>query len=611
MSAMSRWMRRLSLVVVGLVFCAPLFVGLGLTDLLGDEAAHSYAVERMIETGDWLNPIAAPSTSIVFLDKPPLKFWIVALPIRLGLLPDNEFGLRFWDAVMGGVAFLYVFAIGRRMAGWFCGAASLLLLYSFDSLIFTHGLRAGNMDAVIVLAYAGAVYHFLRWADSGDPRLSRRHALAVAFYFLLGFLSKFVAVVFLPIMLGGAALELKTVRDKAWRERGTWGLAAIVVIALAAPWFVYQMLHPDRGVWEVMLGSHVYQRFSGHLDVAHLRPWHYYFADLFAQASAARTLWIVLAGGLLVHIRVIRERWLEGTVALYWFWFPFALMSLGTSKLRHYTYPFLPPVALAGGYLMAKASELVVDVVSGDPPRWVARLGRALGVVRAAGRARETLAALTALATARWPQIVRVARVVALVAAVGGLALAAVALVYPRRLKVGSWLFVRDPSVVRPALIALALGMTAGRARWTARIAVPLLLLTLLPVPWYLAALTRVTTERHPLRTSRACLQSVRDEERAAGRAAPGMFVYLPDGYYLHTYFYYYRQSGWDWRTELSDAELLRMLDTPEAQRPVLLPLRRFAAVRKAHDAGGTTRSLLQLEDVVLLLPGPYARCGI
>jgi hypothetical protein len=153
--------------------------------------------------------------------------------------------------------------------------------------------------------------------------------------------------------------------------------------------------------------------------------------------------------------------------------------------------------------------------------------------------------------------------------------------------------------------------MTAGHARRTAGIAVPLLLLTLLPVSWYLAALTRVTEERHPLRTSRACLQSVRDEERAAGRAAPGMFVYLPDGYYLHTYFYYYRQFGWDTRTELSDAELLRMLDAPGEQRPVLLPLRRFAAVREAYRARGASQPLVQLGDVVLLLPGPYARCGI
>ena len=179
------------------MFCAPLFVGLGLTDLRERRSrSYSYAAERIVETGDWLNPIGCA------VDRHRLPRQAAAevldssrLPIRLGLLPDNDFGLRFWDAVMGGVAFLYVFAIGRRMAGWFCGAASLLLLYSFDSLIFTHGLRGNNMEAAVVLAYAGAVYHFLRWAEARRlPRCPGAHALAVALYFLLGFLSKFVAV---------------------------------------------------------------------------------------------------------------------------------------------------------------------------------------------------------------------------------------------------------------------------------------------------------------------------------------------------------------------------------------------------------------------------------
>ncbi len=613
MNAMDRWLRRAGVLIIGVVFCVPLFVGLGLTDLAGDEATHSYTAERMLETGDWLNPIAAPTTDVVFLDKPPLKFWMVALPIRLGLLPDSEFGLRFLDAAMGGVAFLYIFAIGRRMAGWFCGVVALVILYSFDSLVFSHGLRESNMDAAVVLAHAGAVYHFIRWADARGARGSRLHAVAVGLFFLLGFMSKFVAVAFLPMMLGGAALELKAVREKAWRERRTWGIAAGVVAALAAPWFIYQTVQPDRQLWQVMLGSHVYQRFGTHLVVAHLKPWHYYFTDLFAQMRAAGTLWVVLAGGLLIHIRVLRERWLAGTVTLYWFWFPFVLMSLGTSKLRHYTYPFLPAVALAGGYFMGSAAHLIVDVAAGDPPPWLSRLGRALRVDRAVARVRDAVTALGAAAsgTSRRRRIAHALRVAMLAAAAVGLALAATALIYPRRLKAGGLLFVRDPSVWRPALIAMAFGSVAGRARQTACIAVPLLLLTLLPVAWYRTALTRATTERHPLRTSRACIQSVRNEERAAGRATPAMLVYLPSGYYLHTYFYYYRHFGWDSRAGLSDAELLRMLDAPGEQRPVLLPRHRFTAVREAHDAPGVVRPFLQVDDVVVLLPGPYARCGL
>jgi hypothetical protein len=103
----------------------------------------------------------------------------------------------------------------------------------------------------------------------------------------------------------------------------------------------------------------------------------------------------------------------------------------------------------------------------------------------------------------------------------------------------------------------------------------------------------------------------VQGSERAAGRRVPGVEAYLPASSYQHRYFFYLRTLGWNWRTELTDAELLGMLDTPGEQRPVLLPLRRFAAVREAHDQPGAARPLVQVDDVVLLLPGPYARCGI
>ncbi len=450
LTSMRAFLRWLPVAAVAILFCAPLFVGLGLNDQENDEAIYSYAVQSIVETGDWLNPRLAPSADAVFLEKPPLKFWIVALPIRLGLLPDNDFGLRFWDAVCGAAAFLYVFAVGRRMAGWFCGAAAVLILYSFDSLIFTHGLRGNNMEAPLVLAYAGAAYHFLRWHEASRPRTSAGHALGVGLYFLLAFMTKFVASFFLPMILIGSALELTAVRAKAVREWRAWGLSALVVTVLAAPWFLYQMSRPDSGLWAIMLGEHVYQRFNGWLDPTHLRPWSYYFTDLLEQMRAAGTLWVVLAGGFLVHLRVIRQRWLVGTVALYWFWVPFVLMSLGTSKLRHYTYPFLPPLALAGGYVAALAVDTAVAIAAGQLPRWLDRLFRGFGTGRvgtwirsAAGRLGE-----------RWPTwpstVTRVARFAMLGAAAVGLALAAVALAYPHRLRIGGAVLVRDPSVWKP-----------------------------------------------------------------------------------------------------------------------------------------------------------------
>ena len=55
--------------------CLPLFIGLGDNDLGNDEAIYSYAAESILMTGDWLSPRSSPNLHIIFLEKPPLKFW--------------------------------------------------------------------------------------------------------------------------------------------------------------------------------------------------------------------------------------------------------------------------------------------------------------------------------------------------------------------------------------------------------------------------------------------------------------------------------------------------------------------------------------------------------
>ena len=154
---------RLWLVFVALAFCLPLYMGLGRADLRGDEAGHSFSVQRILEIGDWLAPRSSPGEDAVFLEKPPLKFWIVAAPIHFGLLPNDEFGLRFWDALFAGVAFLYVFAIGTELAGSVCGAVAVMILFVHYPLLFEHGVRGNNMEAALLLCYCGGIYHFMRW----------------------------------------------------------------------------------------------------------------------------------------------------------------------------------------------------------------------------------------------------------------------------------------------------------------------------------------------------------------------------------------------------------------------------------------------------------------
>ena len=99
-SELTSWSARLGLVFVAGLFCIPLFIGLSGWDLRNDEAIYSYAVDRVLETGDWLTPRSIP-TDEPFLEKPPLKFWLVAGAMRLGLLPFDDFGMQSRSARSG------------------------------------------------------------------------------------------------------------------------------------------------------------------------------------------------------------------------------------------------------------------------------------------------------------------------------------------------------------------------------------------------------------------------------------------------------------------------------------------------------------------------------
>lgn len=270
------------LVLVVAVFCVPLFIGLDRTDLDNDESIYSFAVETMLKDGDWLTPKSIPSETRPFFEKPPLKVWITYVPMRLGLLPSNEFGLRFMDAAMGSLAFLYVFGIGRKLAGPVCGTVAVLLLFCHHALLYAHGLRSNNMESSVVLTYAAGVYHFLAWR-SLNPDV-KRHVYAMAFWFAFGFMTKFVAALFLPIVLAATALIKRQDRGRLYRDWPTFAAAAFFAIALVAPWFLYQhysrLGEPGPGLFDVMFGTHVLKRMTASLDTAHLHPWTYYFTEI-------------------------------------------------------------------------------------------------------------------------------------------------------------------------------------------------------------------------------------------------------------------------------------------------------------------------------------------
>lgn len=337
-----------------LLFAAPLFYRLGAPDLDNDEAIYAHAVNSIVDQGAWSTPWSSPRED-PFLEKPPLKLWLVAVGQLAGLRP-NEVGMRFFDPIFGALALVYLYLFGCRAGGVLAGLGAGATLFLFAPILFDHGLRSGAMDAALLLSYCGGAWHFLAWA--GEPpgsRGSRRQLLAATLFFTGGFLVKFVAALFLPLAAGIACLAHPVTRRRLRQEAWLLAAAAGLFALLAAPWFVFQ--HGAHGAlfWRVLLGQHVVERLTSHLDPAHVKPFWHYFAFFARELAAAGSLpWVLLGLGLWLAASW-RGRSLFGLFVLAWL-APLLAISFGTSKLGHYAYPFLPPLCLFAGFGLARAA---------------------------------------------------------------------------------------------------------------------------------------------------------------------------------------------------------------------------------------------------------------
>ena len=597
------------LALVITLFCVPLFLGLGRTDLENDESIYSFAVEVMVKDGDWLTPKSLPSQTDPFLEKPPLKFWMVAAPIYFGWLPANEFGERMVDALLGAVAFLYVFGIGRKLGGPVAGLAAVALLFAHDSLIFRHGLRSNNMESAVLLAYCGGVYHFLAWR-SVNPDV-KRHIFAMSLYFVLGFMTKFVAAMFLPAILVLAAASTHEDRVRVYRDLPTFIMAALLAVVLIAPWFIYQYTQFGPRLTATIFGEHVMKRFTAYVDPAHLNPWNHYFIEVWKQLGWAGARTICVAGALLLLWRGVRRRSAEAMVVILWFCLPLAVMSTTTSKLFHYAYPFLPPLALGGGIATAWIAGLLYRALQQPINAFVGVRRRLLGRVAL---------------LKPWQVGTTVTGLLALV-------LSVVTFGFERVwLQVGP-VVARNSSVARPAVTGVALLLAGAPAAIVRAVVVCGILLLVLPVNAYQKNVMRTSSTSSTYRDIRDCLAPIVANEVAKGKPAPG--VWVEAGVLAHMFFYYLRELGpWQHRDIASNQTVVMHLIVPERYRPVILSEARYgevlrwltneraAALGRASVLSGVDVATIEaeldqsilgitrIESVLLVMPGPYASCG-
>ena len=135
--------------------------------------------------------------------------------------------------------------MGGRWAGLFSG----LIFLTFREPVLEHGILSNNMESALILQYTGSIYHFQAWigqAHGGARRAT--HVLAMALLFVLGFMTKFVAALFLPLIVLIVLLAYPRLLKRALSEWSVWLMAAGLALVLIAPWFIYQSADGRAGI---------------------------------------------------------------------------------------------------------------------------------------------------------------------------------------------------------------------------------------------------------------------------------------------------------------------------------------------------------------------------
>jgi hypothetical protein len=178
------------------------------------------------------------------------------------------------------------------------------------------------------------------------------------------------------------------------------------------------------------------------------------------------------------------------------------------------------------------------------------------------------------------------------------------------RLELGS-ILLRNSSVLRPLLIAVACGLLAARSTLLVRAAFIVLVLAILPLQLYPRIVERLSRERRPLRAASDCLARVASALPGAGQPAHAVYAVFPESLFWHPYFYYLRHVG-PWQSveqQPPDALLRAWLHDSAAQRVMLLADEWYQDYRR-RVSEPQSPPMISFGNVLLVMPGPYAVCS-
>jgi 4-amino-4-deoxy-L-arabinose transferase-like glycosyltransferase len=300
-----------------------------------DEGRYAEIPREMLSGGDWLTPHL---NGLVYLEKPPLQYWLTALSLRG--FGESEAAARLWTGLAGYLSLAVVFALGRRLWGFEAGVKALLLTSASTLFVLLgHQLTLDMTLSFFLLACLGAF--LMAQLERDDVRRGRAWMLGCWAAMALATLSKGLIGTLIPAAT--LLLYCAWAGDRTALRRLHLRLGTPLYAAIAAPWFVLVARANPDFLSFFFLREHL-QRFLTPIE-ERTEPWWFFGAVL----AVGILPWLPLALRSLLKIpgpSVPRGEFDARRVLWIWCVFVLVFFSLSHSKLIPYILPMVAPLAL-------------------------------------------------------------------------------------------------------------------------------------------------------------------------------------------------------------------------------------------------------------------------
>jgi 4-amino-4-deoxy-L-arabinose transferase-like glycosyltransferase len=329
--------RKSSIFGVAVIACTVLWFALlaGRPLFDPDEGRYAEIPREMLSGGDWVIPHL---NALVYLEKPPLQYWLTALAFRG--FGQNEFAARLCTGLAGFLSLATVFFIGRKL--WGIDAGVRALLFTSASTLFVLLGHQLTLDMLLSFFLTAALGCFLMAQARHDSLVTWRVWMlgcwaAMAFAMLTKGL--------IGVLIPAATLIAYVVWQRDWmplrRLNLRWGLPLFT--AIAAPWFVLAARANPQFLRFFFVREH-FQRFLTPIE-HRTEPW-WFFAPVLVVGIMPWLPHALRALGSPFADSAPRGQF--DAARLLWIWCVFVLIffSCSDAKLIPYILPAVPALAL-------------------------------------------------------------------------------------------------------------------------------------------------------------------------------------------------------------------------------------------------------------------------